>query len=63
MSTTLIRDLHNAYKYNNLPKSNFLYGGVLQITRILVTTQREIVLECYLNISLVFLQTPQKRDG
>ena len=29
------RNLHNAYKYNNLPlkqKSNFLYGGILQIT-------------------------------
>ena len=34
-STILIRNLHNAYKYNNLPlkpKSNFLYGGILQIT-------------------------------
>ena len=34
-SIILIRNLHNAYEYNNLPlkaKPNFLYGGILQIT-------------------------------
>ena len=34
-SIILKRNLHNANKYNNLPlkpKSNFLYGGILQLT-------------------------------
>ena len=58
-----MRNLHNAYKYRNLPlkpKSNFLYGGILQITQIPVSTQRDIVLEHYLEVSRVFLRTPLK---
>ena len=35
-------------------------GEFSKSPQISVTTQREIVLECYLKISLVFLRTPQK---